>query len=195
VDNQFVVHIETGDMKIIVETPNSLTTLKLIPGQGSWIYLNGSDIDHYIGESGITKTERSEEIERSLVLNSQNSQSTGATILETLVTDIIFQLGVPANIKGYSYLREAIILAVNNPTIIGAMTKELYPAVANIFHTTTLRVERAIRHAITVAWQRVDSSIMKEYFGNRMYLSMIKPSNSEFIATISDRISLRMNKP
>jgi two-component system response regulator (stage 0 sporulation protein A) len=115
-------------------------------------------------------------------------------ILETQVTNIIYKLGVPANIKGYRYLREAIILAVNNPDIIYAVTKELYPAVAQIFDTTTPRVERSIRHAITVAWRRMDTDIINEYFRHRMSFSMTKPTNSEFIATISDRLLLRMNE-
>jgi two-component system response regulator (stage 0 sporulation protein A) len=187
VENQIVVHIKSDGLKIAIEAPDSLTSLKIICDQGSEIYLNGSEV------SDITDKERTKGIGHPLARNYPNHKSVGSTILETQVINIIYQLGIPANIKGYGYLREAIILVVNNPDIIYALTKELYPAVAHIFDTTASRVERGIRHAITVAWQRMDSGIMKEFFGYRMSFSMTKPTNSEFIATISDRLLLRMN--
>lgn len=112
--------------------------------------------------------------------------------LEITVTDIIHQIGVPAHIKGYHYLRYAIITAVENPDIINAVTKQLYPCVAKRFDTTPSRVERAIRHAIEVAWDRGDVEILNSYFGYTIHTSRGKPTNSEFIAMISDKLRLGM---
>lgn len=110
--------------------------------------------------------------------------------LEITVTDILHQIGVPAHIKGYHYLRDSILLCVRHPEIINAVTKELYPAVANKYETTPSRVERAIRHAIEVAWDRGDVDILNSYFGYTIHNGRGKPTNSEFIAMISDRLRL-----
>ncbi len=112
--------------------------------------------------------------------------------LEVTVTDIIHQIGVPAHIKGYHYLRFAIMTAVENPDIINAVTKQLYPCVAKQFDTTSSRVERAIRHAIEVAWDRGDVDVLNSYFGYTIHNSRGKPTNSEFIAMISDKLRLGM---
>ncbi len=112
--------------------------------------------------------------------------------LELLITDIIHQIGVPAHIKGYHYLRESIILAVNQPEIINSVTKQLYPTVAKTFATTSSRVERAIRHAIEVAWDRGDIDVLNSYFGYTIHNERGKPTNSEFIAMIADKLRLRM---
>ncbi len=112
--------------------------------------------------------------------------------LELLITDIIHQIGVPAHIKGYHYLRESIILAVNQPEIINSVTKQLYPTVAKAFSTTSSRVERAIRHAIEVAWDRGDIDVLNSYFGYTIHNERGKPTNSEFIAMIADKLRLRM---
>ena len=112
--------------------------------------------------------------------------------LERQVTGIIHEIGVPAHIKGYQYLREAIRLAVEDMEIINAVTKVLYPAVAKRFGTTASRVERAIRHAIEVAWDRGDLETLQKYFGYTVNGAKGKPTNSEFIAMIADRISLGM---
>ncbi len=115
--------------------------------------------------------------------------------LESLVTDVIHEIGVPAHIKGYQYLREAIILSVNNMEMINAVTKVLYPEVAKTFGTTPSRVERAIRHAIEVAWDRGDIEILQKFFGYTVSNIKGKPTNSEFIAMIADRLQLqRKNK-
>ena len=111
--------------------------------------------------------------------------------LETLVTDIIHEIGVPAHIKGYKYLREAIILTVQDPEMINGVTKVLYPAVAKKFATTPSRVERAIRHAIEVAWDRGDVEVLQKYFGYTVSGIKGKPTNSEFIAMIADSLSLQ----
>ncbi len=112
--------------------------------------------------------------------------------LELMVTDIIHQIGVPAHIKGYLYLREAIILAVKTPEIINAITKKLYPTVANRFATTPSRVERAIRHGIEVAWDRGDVDVLNSYFGYTIHIGRGKPTNSEFVAMIADKLRLKM---
>ena len=111
--------------------------------------------------------------------------------LEAVVTDIIHEIGVPAHIKGYQYLREAIILTINNMDMINAVTKVLYPEVAKKFSTTPSRVERAIRHAIEVAWDRGDIEVLQKFFGYTVSNIKGKPTNSEFIAMIADYLSLR----
>lgn len=110
---------------------------------------------------------------------------------EIIVTDILHQIGVPAHIKGYHYLRDAIIMSLKDIKIINSVTKQLYPAVAEHFETTSSRVERAIRHAIEVAWDRGDVEVLNAYFGYTIQNSRGKPTNSEFIAMIADQIRLK----
>ncbi|WP_316631630.1 sporulation transcription factor Spo0A [uncultured Ruminococcus sp.] len=112
--------------------------------------------------------------------------------LELKVTEILHQIGVPAHIKGYHYLRDSIILSIEKPEIINAVTKQLYPTVAKKYETTSSRVERAIRHAIEVAWDRGDVEVLNSYFGYTIQGSRGKPTNSEFIAMISDKLRLQM---
>ena len=111
--------------------------------------------------------------------------------LEATVTEIIHEIGVPAHIKGYQYLREAIIITINDMDVINAVTKVLYPAVAKKYGTTPSRVERAIRHAIEVAWDRGDIETLQKFFGYTVSNIKGKPTNSEFIAMISDHLSLK----
>lgn len=113
------------------------------------------------------------------------------TGLQTLVTAIIHEIGVPAHIKGYQYLREAIMIAVDDMDVINAVTKVLYPEVARRYGTTASRVERAIRHAIEVAWDRGDIETLQKYFGYTVSNAKGKPTNSEFIAMIADRLQLQ----
>lgn len=112
--------------------------------------------------------------------------------LEVMITDIIHQIGVPAHIKGYHYLREAIVLSIKNSDIINSVTKLLYPTVAKKHGTTASRVERAIRHAIEVAWDRGDIDVLNSYFGYTIQNERGKPTNSEFIAMISDKLRLKL---
>ena len=114
--------------------------------------------------------------------------------LKSAVTEIIHEIGVPAHIKGYQYLRQAIILTVQDMDLINAVTKVLYPAVAKHFNTTPSRVERAIRHAIEVAWDRGDLETLQKYFGYTVSNTKGKPTNSEFIAMIADRLVLEGRK-
>ena len=111
--------------------------------------------------------------------------------LEKDVTDIIHEIGVPAHIKGYQYLREAIMLSVEDNEMLSAVTKILYPAIAKKYHTTSSRVERAIRHAIEVAWNRGNMDILDSMFGYTINVGKGKPTNSEFIALIVDKIRLQ----
>ena len=111
--------------------------------------------------------------------------------LEELVTSIIHEVGVPAHIKGYQYVREAIMITVEDMDVINSVTKILYPEVAKRYHTTPSRVERAIRHAIEVAWDRGDLETLQRFFGYTVSNTKGKPTNSEFIAMISDRIRLQ----
>ena len=112
--------------------------------------------------------------------------------IEMRVTNIIHQIGVPAHIKGYQYLREAIIMTIHDMEAINAITKILYPTVAKKFKTTSSRVERAIRHAIEVAWDRGDVDTLQEYFGFTVSGTKGKPTNSEFISMVADRMRLEM---
>lgn len=111
--------------------------------------------------------------------------------METQITQIIHEIGVPAHIKGYQYLRSAILLTVDDGEIINSVTKILYPTVAKKYGTTTSRVERAIRHAIEVAWDRGDVDTLNSYFGYTIQNSRGKPTNSEFIAMIADNLRLK----
>lgn len=112
--------------------------------------------------------------------------------LEVTVSEIMHKIGVPAHIKGYQYLREAIILSINDTEMMNSVTKLLYPTVAKKFDTTASRVERAIRHAIEVAWDRGDVDVLSSYFGYTIQNTRGKPTNSEFIAMISDKLRLKM---
>ena len=105
---------------------------------------------------------------------------------------MINTIGVPAHIKGYQYLREAIIIAVNDMDVINAITKVLYPQVAKTFQTTPSRVERAIRHALEVAWDRGDLDTLQRFFGYTVSNTRGKPTNSEFIALIADKLQLQL---
>lgn len=114
--------------------------------------------------------------------------------LRNEVTAMLHEIGVPAHIKGYQYVREAIVLTVQNMEIINAVTKVLYPEVAKRFGTTSSRVERAIRHAIEVAWDRGDLETLQKYFGYTVSISKGKPTNSEFIAMLADRLALERRR-
>ena len=119
------------------------------------------------------------------------ADSAGTKDLESVVTEIIHEVGVPAHIKGYQYLREAIIMSVNDMDMLNSITKILYPNIAKKFETTPSRVERAIRHAIEVAWSRGKMDTIDEMFGYTISNGKGKPTNSEFIALITDRIRLQ----
>jgi len=136
--------------------------------------------------------DRMQEIRGGEILRLQPKRAQDKHSIETMVTGIIHEIGVPAHIKGYQYLREAIIIAVNDMDVINAITKVLYPQVAKTFQTTPSRVERAIRHAIEVAWDRGDLDTLQRFFGYTVSNTKGKPTNSEFIALIADKLQLQL---
>ncbi len=114
--------------------------------------------------------------------------------LQISITKMLHELGMPAHIKGYQYVREAIIMIYNRPELVGGITKELYPDLAKKYSTTVSRVERAIRHAIEVSWNRGNWDLMEEIFGHSVDIDKAKPTNSEFIITIADKLRLEWAK-
>lgn len=128
------------------------------------------------------------------VYNSKNKEGKNINLkqknLQISITKILHELGIPSHIKGYQYIREGIEIIYERPETIGGITKELYPELANKFDTTVSRVERAIRHAIEVSWNRGDWDLMEEIFGHSVDIDKAKPTNSEFIVTIADKLRL-----
>lgn len=114
--------------------------------------------------------------------------------LQISISKMLHELGMPSHIKGYQYIREAISMVYNNPEIVGGITKELYPELASKFDTTVSRVERAIRHAIEVSWNRGDWDLMEDVFGHSVDIDKAKPTNSEFIVTVADKLRLEFIK-
>ena len=133
---------------------------------------------------------------RKNTLNSSNSQHSSGILspssknLEVEVTRMIHQMGVPAHVKGYQYLRDAIVSVVLNVSLLGAVTKELYPMIAAKYQTTPSRVERAIRHAIELAWDRGNVDFMNRFFGYTINVDRGKPTNSEFVAMVADKLRM-----
>ncbi len=144
------------------------------------------DFDNLLGHITMIAKKRSSEQGAS-----SSSDDTLPADIESHVTKIIHQIGVPAHIKGYQYLRTAILMTVRDSDIINSVTKVLYPSVAKKYQTTTSRVERAIRHAIEVAWDRGDIDTLNSYFGYTIQNNRGKPTNSEFIAMIADNLRLK----
>lgn len=134
------------------------------------------------------------------ILNLFNKKIEGKSVdlhynnMQISITKILHELGIPSHIKGYQYIREGILLVFDNPEMIGGITKELYPELAIKFDTTVSRVERAIRHAIEVSWNRGSWDLMEEIFGNSVDIDRAKPTNSEFIVTVADKLRLDYHK-
>ncbi|MEJ6950120.1 sporulation transcription factor Spo0A, partial [Natronospora cellulosivora (SeqCode)] len=124
--------------------------------------------------------------------NQNNNNEDKEVNLNVRISEVMHHLGVPAHIKGYIYLREAIELVINDIEYLGAVTKELYPSVAKKYNTTSSRVERAIRHAIEVSWDRGNINELNKYFGNTVSANSGKPTNSQFIAKIADKLRLEL---
>ena len=148
--------------------------------------INQSNLMEYV-DSMLKNRNRLPEVAQS----EKKEQPDNTPDIEAQVTRIIHQIGVPAHIKGYQYLRTAILLTVKDSDIINSVTKVLYPSVAKKYQTTTSRVERAIRHAIEVAWDRGDVDTLNSYFGYTIQNNRGKPTNSEFIAMIADNLRLK----
>lgn len=115
--------------------------------------------------------------------------------LQVSITKTLHELGVPSHIKGYQYIREGITIVYERPEIVGGITKELYPEIAKKYSTTVSRVERAIRHAIEISWNRGNWQLMEDIFGHSVDIDKAKPTNSEFIVTVADKLRLEFNKP
>ena len=124
------------------------------------------------------------------MVSSKKSINILSNNIQISISKMLHELGMPSHIKGYQYIREAISMVYDNPSIVGGITKELYPELATRFDTTVSRVERAIRHAIEVSWNRGDWDFMEEVFGHSVDIDKAKPTNSEFIVTIADKLIL-----
>ena len=148
--------------------------------------INQSNLIEYVDSMLKNRKQKTEAVQPE-----KSSQPDNIPDIEAQVTRIIHQIGVPAHIKGYQYLRTAILLTVKDSDVINSVTKVLYPSVAKKYQTTTSRVERAIRHAIEVAWDRGDVDTLNSYFGYTIQNNRGKPTNSEFIAMIADNLRLK----
>ncbi len=155
--------------------------------------INQSNLIEYVDSMLKSRAKTAGEADRALVSKAEEStdEADRTPDIEAQVTHIIHQIGVPAHIKGYQYLRTAILLTVKDSDIINSVTKVLYPSVAKKYSTTTSRVERAIRHAIEVAWDRGDVDTLNSYFAYTVQNNRGKPTNSEFIAMIADNLRLK----
>ena len=161
---------------------------------------NAQDVIRQVSEYGVNyfilKPFDLDDLENRIieVYNSKNKEGKNINLkqrnLQISITKILHELGIPSHIKGYQYIREGIEIIYERPETIGGITKELYPELANKFDTTVSRVERAIRHAIEVSWNRGDWDLMEEIFGHSVDIDKAKPTNSEFIVTIADKLRL-----
>jgi len=148
-------------------------------------------IRQLVGNTTVVSSSGSSNFSNSSTISKSNVVPLGkGKNLDANITSIIHEIGVPAHIKGYQYLREAITMVYNNIEILGAITKTLYPAIAEKFKTTPSRVERAIRHAIEVAWTRGNIDSISHLFGYTINISKSKPTNSEFIAMVADKLRI-----
>ena len=155
-----------------------------------YYFLKPFDV-HMLAERILLMLDWKEGIKSGLLSKNKKTEYT-SNDLDLLVSDIMHQIGVPAHIKGYQYLRDAILLSIHDTEMMNSVTKVLYPTVAKHFNTTSSRVERAIRHAIVVAWDRGDVDVLSAYFGYTIQNTRGKPTNSEFIAMISDKLRLQL---
>ena len=165
---------------------------------------NGGDMIRKVSELGVNyfilKPFELEDLERRITDCGDTSNYNNTSIdirynnLQISITKILHELGIPSHIKGYQYIREGISILYERPEVIGGITKELYPDIASKFKTTVSRVERAIRHAIEVSWNRGDWDLMEEIFGHSVDIDKAKPTNSEFIVTVADKLRLEFQK-
>lgn len=181
------MHVKTPQFMVISSFDNPVLQRELTANGASYFFLKPVDTETMV-ERIVQIVQREQDSWNTMPASPSRAQPD----LEVLVTDVIHQIGVPAHIKGYHYLRDSIILAIEQPDIINSVTKQLYPTVAKKNSTTPSRVERAIRHAIEVAWDRGDVDILNSYFGYTIHNGRGKPTNSEFIAMISDKLRLKL---
>jgi len=164
---------------------------------------NASDMIRKVSEMGIKyfilKPFELTDLEKRVIECVEEEKFSNKTIdvyhnnLKVSITRILHELGVPSHIKGYQYIREGVAILYEKPSAVGAITKELYPDIASKYDTTVSRVERAIRHAIEVSWNRGNWELMEEIFGHSVDIDKAKPTNSEFIVTISDKLRLEFH--
>ena len=165
---------------------------------------NAGDVIRKVSELGVNyfilKPFDLKELEKRIIECSNNPAYANKIVdiyhnsLQISISKILHELGVPSHIKGYQYIREAIAILYEKPEVVGGITKELYPEIANRFETTVSRVERAIRHAIEVSWNRGNWDLMEEIFGHSVDIDKAKPTNSEFIVTVADKLRLEFHK-
>ncbi len=174
------------DKKVIVETSyNASEVIRKVSEYGvSYFILKPFELDTL--ENRICELFIKQESNKTIDLSHNN--------LQISITKILHELGIPSHIKGYQYIRTGIGLIYEKPELIGGITKELYPELATTFDTTVSRVERAIRHAIEVSWNRGNWDLMEEIFGHSVDIDKAKPTNSEFIVTIADKLRLETHK-
>lgn len=149
---------------------------------------NGYGIDYYM-----LKPINFLSLEKRLLSLCVNKKTSMLFNQEAIVTDLLHTLGIPSHIRGFQYIRDGILMMYNNPGSISYITKDIYPELSRKYDTTPSRVERAIRHAIEIGWNRGDMDLMDEIFGNSLNLNRDKPTNAEYITTISDRLRVRAN--
>ena len=165
---------------------------------------NASEVIREVSEYGVNyfilKPFELSDLEKRILETTKTKESTNKNIdfynsnLQVAITKVLHELGIPSHIKGYQYIREGIGIIFERPETIGGITKELYPELAEKFDTTVSRVERAIRHAIEVSWNRGSWDLMEEIFGHSVDIDKAKPTNSEFIVTIADKLRLDFHK-
>ncbi len=187
---------QSKKLSYLPDTPPSFIILSMISNPGLFVEASNAgaevclmkpyDFDNLLGHVEMILKKRNSEQNPA-----QTADDSLPADIESHVTKIIHQIGVPAHIKGYQYLRTAILMTVRDSDIINSVTKVLYPSVAKKYQTTTSRVERAIRHAIEVAWDRGDIDTLNSYFGYTIQNNRGKPTNSEFIAMIADNLRLK----
>ena len=173
------------DKKVIVSTSyNAMDVIREVSDYGVKYYLlkpfEFSDLEKRILQLDNKK------ITKNLDLHHNN--------IQVSITKTLHDLGIPSHIKGYQYIREGVEIIFDRPDVIGGITKELYPELASRFETTVSRVERAIRHAIEVSWNRGDWDLMEELFGHSVDIDKAKPTNSEFMVTIADKLRLEYHR-
>lgn len=178
-----VIAISVADTSWITES---------VSGLGAKYFLLKPQSSEAIADTLRTFSNMPKQIVRNTVSNVNAGAEKEKPDLESVVTDFIHELGVPAHIKGYQYIRTAIMMVVNNMEMLNYITKQLYPAIAKKYGTTSSRVERAIRHSIEVAWSRGKPETMNDIFGYTIDTEKGKPTNSEFIAMVADRIRLQI---
>jgi len=172
--------------KIIVETSYNATEViqKVAEYDVGYFVLKPFDLDDL--EKKIINIMKNNEPGKSIDFKHNN--------LQVSITKVLHELGIPSHIKGYQYIREGVSILYNRPETIGGITKELYPELALKFDTTVSRVERAIRHAIEVSWNRGNWQLMEDIFGHSVDIDKAKPTNSEFIVTVADKLRLEFHK-